>query len=828
MNLDTLNKFTTHLKNALLKAADVALEWNHPTVNPEHLIFGLALQKGSLGSEILNKLGLKQELTKNIILEHNQPVKTSHQSKITPAFSESTKDVLVKAGLTAQQYQHKYIGTEHLLHALVQLHHPAISRILSENKIKEQDLQQQLLMVLKSTSKFPDLTDIFDKQVEGGMATVDKAPTSALEFFCTNLTSETLQKKIDPVIGREKEIERLIHILSRRTKNNPVLIGDPGVGKTAIVEGLAKKIINHEVPEVLLNKKIYNLDLGLVIAGTIYRGEFESRFKQIIDEINKDSNIILFIDELHTIIGTGGATGTLDAANILKPALAKGGIRCIGATTLDEYRKHIESDPALERRFQPIIIEESSPEETLEVLRGIKRNYEKFHQVTITDEATSAAVKLSQRYIQDKFLPDKAIDLIDEAASRFRVNRKQDSLTKDILKVEKDLEQLEVKKRSLVTQEQFSQALRIKTQQELLRQRLSILKEKRKRNQKYSYGKITEKNVAEIVSKITNIPLAELLKVERVKLLGLEKILSKRVVGQAEAISSIAQFIRRSRAGLSAPERPIGSFMFLGPSGVGKTELAKVIADEVYEDKNALIRIDMSEFNEGFQSSKLIGAPAGYVGYKDGGKLTEAVRRKPYSVVLFDEVEKAHPDVFNILLQVLDEGHLTDAVGKKINFKNTIIIMTSNVGISELNRLASLGFQEEELTDSHEQQYENIKAELLSSLKKDFRPEFINRLDKIVVFRPLTRKDVEKIVELQLKELELRLKDHRFRLRPTQSAVKHISEKGFQPDEGARAIRKIIQEEIENQLAESIITRNISPGAKITVDVKDKSIILKA
>ncbi len=827
MNIETLNKFTTHLKNTLLKAADLATDWKHQSINPEHLLYSLCLQKGCLASEILNKLGLKQELTKNIVLEQNQSVRAKDVKQPVPNFSETTKDALIKAGLTAQQYQHKYIGTEHLLYALNELNNQVINRIFNHNRIKSSDLHQQLIMVLKSTSKFPDLTDMFDKPLETGIYG-DKTSASALEYFCTDLTSENLQKKIDPVIGRGKEIERLIHILSRRTKNNPVLIGDPGVGKTAIVEGLAKKIIKQEVPEVLLNKKIISLDLGLVIAGTIYRGEFESRFKQIIDEITKDPNIILFIDELHTIIGTGGAAGTLDAANILKPALAKGDLRCIGATTLDEYRKHIESDPALERRFQPILVEESTPEETLEVLRGIKKNYELFHNVTITDEALRAAVKLSQRYLQEKFLPDKAIDLVDEAASKYKVGQKSDGLTKEIIQTEKEIGELEKKKQTMVSDELFSQALRLKTQQEILRQRVSTLREKQRLNQQNSFGEITEKEIAEIVSRITQIPLSELLREEKMKLINLEKMIGQKIIGQEEAISIIAQYIRRSRAGLSAPERPIGSFIFLGPSGVGKTELAKVIAEEIFEDKNALVRIDMSEFNESFQVSKLIGAPAGYVGYKDGGKLTEAVRRKPYSVVLFDEVEKAHPDVFNLLLQVLDDGHLTDAIGKKVNFKNTIIIMTTNVGVNELNRVASLGFRENANDEQTDQYFEEIKDSLLKSLRKQFRPEFLNRLDKIIFFKPLTRKNIGRIVELQLKELEKRIADQNLSLKPSQSLIRHIIDKAYQPDEGARAIRRIIQEEIENMLAETIITGKLVPGSKISLDVKNKNIIIKS
>ncbi|MBU0707703.1 ATP-dependent Clp protease ATP-binding subunit [Patescibacteria group bacterium] len=825
MNIETLSKFTTHLKNALLKASDLASDWGHETISPEHLIVGLSIQKGSIGAEILNKLGIKKESVKEIVLKHC-PIKKTEQSKsVVPSFSEEAKEVLVQSGLVASQYKHRYIGTEHLLSALVSLNHPIIKDVIDQNKVKTSYLRQQILMVMKSTSKFPDLTEIFENNSIELARPEEKA--SALSYFCTDLTSTKLQDKIDPVIGRADELDRLIHILSRRTKNNPVLIGDPGVGKTAIVEGLGKKILNQDVPDILLNKKILCLDLSAVLAGTIYRGEFEARFKQIIDEIKKDSNVILFIDELHTIIGTGGATGTLDAANILKPALAKGNIRCIGATTLEEYRKHIESDPALERRFQPIIVEEPTGAETIDVLKGIKRNYERYHGVNITDDAIIAAVELSQRYIQEKFLPDKAIDLVDEAASKFKVTRKQDGLMKKIILTEKEIETLELKKHDYVTKEDFSVALRIKTQQELLRQRLSNLKEKQNRTKKYLKGEIDKNSIAEIVSKITQVPLHDLLQQEKDKLLTLEKILARRVIGQNEAIATIAQYVRRSRAGLAAPERPIGSFLFLGPSGVGKTELAKVLAEEVYQDKNSLIRIDMSEFNESFQVSKLIGAPAGYVGYKDGGKLTDSVKRKPYSVVLFDEVEKAHPDVFNLLLQVLEDGHLTDAAGKKVNFKNTIIILTSNIGVAELNRIVSMGFNGSNSETETQERYEEIKEEILKNLKKEFRPEFINRLDKTIVFQALSRGDIHKIVELQLAELEQRLRSQSIVIQPTNKAVEYIAQHGFRPDEGARAIRKIIQDEVESPLAEALITNKYKPGSAMKLDVHKNSIVIK-
>ncbi|MBU0963995.1 ATP-dependent Clp protease ATP-binding subunit [Patescibacteria group bacterium] len=830
MDKKIINKFTTHLKNSIKKAKELCVSLGHLQIEPEHLVYGLILQKGSIAAEILIKMGLTAERIRSLVVQSNKETNKKDQATSEVMLAEPTKKVLEKAALIAHQNKHKYIGTEHLLYSLIQINSPAMLDLWENNRVNLNKLKGHLDTMMRSTSRFPDLTQIFEqaKESEKEEKTKDESKKPALDFFTTDLTNNKLQKSIDPVIGRLNEIDRLIHILSRRTKNNPVLIGEPGVGKTAIVEGLAKKIIAGEVPEILLNKKVLKLDLSLVVAGTIYRGEFEGRFKQIMDEIKKDPNVILFIDELHTIIGTGSATGSMDAANILKPALAKGDFRTIGATTLDEYRKYIESDAALERRFQPIIIEEATAEETREVLKGIKENYEKYHLVHITDDAIEAAVTMSVRYLQDKFLPDKAIDLIDEAASKIKISHKGHGLLKEIYQTEKELDRLKQIKNDLVNKENFEKALQIKTQENSLYERLAKLRQKQAQIAKKYIGKITHQDVAEVIARITKIPLQDLVKEEKERLLNLEKIMAKKIIGQEEALKIIADFIRRSRVGLADPERPIASFIFLGPSGVGKTETAKVLAKSVFEDEHALIRIDMSEFAESFNISKLIGAPAGYVGYKEGSKLTEPVRRKPYSVVLLDEIEKAHPETFNLLLQILEDGHLTDATGKQVNFKNTIVIMTSNVGLQNLNQAASMGF-EADTKESQEkalQRYEQIKNQVLKELENKFKPEFLNRIDKIIVYKPLAKESLEKITSLQIRELEKKLKLQDIKLSLNKKVIELITEKSWQPDQGARAVRRNVQELLENLIAQSMLQGEFKSGDTIKIKVKDQKLAL--
>lgn len=825
---EIINKFTTHLKNALKTAAELAVQSGREKVLPVDLLMGLLRQKGSIGTEILIKSGLRFQAPRiaQTVPGTKEPLDSLKNIKsIIPKFSEKSKQVLEKAALISSKYKHKYIGTEHLLYGILETENENIKKIFEQQQIKVSDLKQHLNIVLKSTSKFPDLTRVFDQGKEQPN-NLDKelVQNTALEFFCTDLTNPEIQRNIDPVIGRREEIDRLIHILARRTKNNPVLIGEPGTGKTAIVEGIAKRIMEGKVPQILLDKKILSLDLSLVVAGTIYRGEFEGRIKQIIDEIRSNSDLILFIDEVHMIIGAGSTTGSMDAANILKPALAKGEIRCIGATTLDEYRKHIESDAALERRFQPILVEEPTAVETLAVLKGIRENYELYHQVKITDEALDAAIRLSERYLQDKFLPDKAIDLIDEAASRLKIYQKADPLSQEVKDTESKLVRIQAAKEASVTQERFEEAMEYRNQEITLQKKLGDLKDKLGKLHKKPLGKITEEDVTKVVGRITKIPLSELSQAEKEKIVNLEKLIAEQIIGQTEAIKEICGFIKRSRAGLSNPNRPLGSFIFLGPTGVGKTEMAKVVAKTVFGSEDALIRIDMSEFSESFQASKLIGAPAGYVGYKDGGKLTESVRRKPYSVVLFDEIEKAHSEIFNLLLQVLEDGHLTDAVGKKINFKNTIVILTSNIGLSMLNQ-GAIGFE----SDRKESlmNYETIKQQVLKELEKTFKPEFLNRIDKTIVFEPLDKNSIKAIAELQIKELRTRLQEKEITLELSKSAIDNIAQKSFAPEKGAREVRRVIQENIENPIAEKILRENLSKGEAIRIKTKQKQVVLE-
>ncbi|MFA6512291.1 MAG: ATP-dependent Clp protease ATP-binding subunit [Patescibacteria group bacterium] len=842
MRPNILNKFSAHLKRTLDASSRFALELGCSSIEPLYLLYGLAESKGGVAYEILRRSGLKTDHLKTFIeLRHKKPaIKQDQLSVDDLTFSPAAKKALERSVLTANQFKHKYVGTEHLMNALFELSDPEIKEFFTEANFRLSEANRQLLMVLKSTSKFPELTNFFDTPAEsagGGALPMGTEPdfvgreqqTQALEYFAQDLTTKEAQKNIDPVIGRGKEIERLVHILSRRTKNNPVLIGDPGVGKTAIVEGLAKKIMEGDVPDELANKRILALDLALMVAGTIYRGEFESRLKQVLDEIKADPNIVLFIDEIHTIVGTGSASGSMDAANILKPALAKGHVRCIGATTLDEYRKNIESDAALERRFQPIIIDEPTTIEAIAILQGIKHNYEKYHRVHITDEAIESAVKLSQRYVQDKFLPDKAIDLIDEAASKRKVEHQPKGLQREIRALEEEVTVLEEQKMHAVHEGQFEKALAYKERGAGLGSKLEGMKERQEKEHAASSGTITEKDIATIISRMTGVPVEDLLKEEKNRLLNIEKLLKNRIVGQDPAIKAIANAIRRSRVGLAHPKKPIASFIFLGPSGVGKTETAKALAELVFEDPNALIRIDMSEFQESFTVSKLIGAPAGYVGYKDGNKLTEAVRRKPYSVVLLDEIEKAHPDIFNVFLQVLDNGVLTDGSGKEVNFSNTIIIMTSNIGMKSLNEAQALGFDtetgnEEQAAEKH---YEKIETEVLAQLKQEFLPEFLNRVDHTIVYRPLDKKTLTKIVDLQIKELSARLAEQALKIQIDAKAKHYIIQESFSPDQGARAIRKVIQDKIENPLAEQMLTGAIPPGTTVKVTTKGDGLEVK-
>jgi len=832
---DIFNKFTSHLKRIISQSQDIASGLHHQTIEPLHLLYCLATQRGSIGSSVLYKNKLTPDKVRGVLQILNNYQSGQTTTRALPMLSEESKSILERAVKVAFANQHKYVGTEHLLYSLFESKEKLLNEFFAEQRLNPPNLLNHLKIILKSTSKFSDLTsgeaDFADEHSLEKVMIENLRPDnqSALASFAVDLTEDKIQKNIDPVIGREAEIDRLIQILSRRTKNNPVLLGDPGTGKTAIVEGLAKRITQGKVPDVLINKRILNLDLGSTLAGTMYRGEFENRLKQIIEEVKNDPNVILFVDEVHTLMGAGNASGSLDAANLFKPELARGNLRLIGATTLEEYKKHIESDPAFERRFQPILIVESTPEETEAILKGVKKNYELYHQVKISDEAIKAAVELSARYLPEKFLPDKAIDLIDEAAAKIKVETTKNGLAKMIKKLETELKELAAEKENLILQEKFDEALKYKRQEDDILIKLDDLKKQEAKAKEKILGTITRKDVAMVLSRMTRIPVTELILEEKQKLLELENRLQQRIIGQNEALARLAEAIRRSRAGISNPNRPIASFIFLGPSGVGKTETAKVLAKEIFENEDALIRIDMSEFNQSFNISKLIGAPAGYVGYKEQGKLTDAVKRRPYSVVLFDEIEKAHPDVFNLLLPILEDGQLTDAVGKKINFKNTIIIMTSNIGLLEFNRQAHLGFDAKDKTEQQklDEDYGLLEEKIKTGLKDTFRPEFLNRLDKTIIFRPLNKDDALQIAKLQIKELADRIAGQNLSLKVSPKVLQHLVKEGFTPDDGARGLRRIIQEKIESPLASELLSDKLKTGDIITLKLQKDKILFE-
>lgn len=833
-----LERLSSRAKNALILAQMVSEELKHDHIGTEHLLFGVVSEKSSFAAEILAKTKLSPEAVKEeLILVNTNNTITSWK----PVLSENLKQAIEKAAIIASQYGYQFIGTEHFLYGLLSSKLNKARVIFSKLGIDTSELQQNLENVFENISKFPEMPGI-GPEATGGFQNPGANPgqipqnprmngqkQNLLEYFTTDLTKKALTGLIDPVIGRKNEIERLVSILNRRTKNNPLLIGEAGVGKTAIVEGLALAISKREVPDSLLDKKILSLDLALIVAGSMFRGEFENRLKQIIDEVKADKNVILFIDELHTMVGAGATTGSLDAANILKPALARGELRAIGATTLSEYKQHIEKDAALERRFQPILVEEPSRDETVEILQGLKPSYEKHHNVTITDEAIRSAVDLSSRYIQDRFLPDKAVDLIDETAAFLRSINSSSKLLRTTKKIEADLLALEEEKTKAVLSQDFTTALHLRAQEEkLLKQKADLSKSLSVESQIPTHT-ISGEDIAHTVSMMTKIPLARLTKTEIGRLANLEKILKSKIVGQNEGVEEIAKAIRRSRAGIADPKRPLGSFIFLGPTGVGKTETAKVLAKEIFEDEEALIRVDMSEFMERHNVSRLIGAPAGYVGYGEGGRLTEAVRRKPYSVVLFDEIEKANPDVFNIFLQILEDGQLTDAEGKKVSFRNTVIIMTSNLGMQELTmQAAKIGFADrEEKPDQKKQlekEYENIKAGVLETLRQSFRPEFLNRIDKIIVFKPLGFSELKEITKLQIAQLQNRLLEQNVQLKVAPAIYKFIAEKSFDPAQGARFVRKNIQDLLEDPMAEKIIAGRTKGGVRISADVKNDKI----
>ncbi|SIS72169.1 ATP-dependent Clp protease ATP-binding subunit [Alicyclobacillus vulcanalis] len=789
-------RFTERAQKVLALAQEEASRLNHPGVGTEHILLGLIREGEGIAAKALQMLGVQADKVQQ---EIERMVGRGQTPVTAMTYTPRAKKVIELSIDEARKLGHSYVGTEHLLLGLIREGEGVAARVLANMNVNLNKARQQVLQLLGG-----DAMDIAgDKDASVGTPTLDS--------LARDLTQMARDGKLDPVIGREKEIERVIQVLSRRTKNNPVLIGEPGVGKTAIAEGLAQRIVTGDVPETLRNKRVMVLDMGTVVAGTKYRGEFEDRLKKIMDEIRQAGNVILFIDELHTLIGAGGAEGAIDASNILKPALARGELQCIGATTLDEYRKHIEKDPALERRFQPIMVDEPSAEEALEILKGLRDRYEAHHRVKITDEALDAAVKLSDRYISDRFLPDKAIDLIDEAASRVRL--RTHTAPPNLKELEQKLEKVRSEKDAAVQSQEFELAASLRDEEQKIKEELERLKETWQKTQQLDDVRVTAEDIAHIVSSWTGIPVQQLQQDESERLLNLESILHERVIGQDEAVEAVAKAIRRARAGLKDPKRPIGSFIFLGPTGVGKTELARALAEALFGDEDALIRIDMSEYMERHSTSRLVGSPPGYVGYEEGGQLTEKVRRKPYSVVLLDEIEKAHPEVFNILLQVLDDGRLTDGKGRTVDFRNTVIIMTSNVGAEELRKGGALGFKREQ------DQYLGMKDKVMDELKRTFRPEFLNRIDEIIVFHPLDETHIERIVDKMVDNLKHRLKEQDIEFELTDDAKKFLAKVGFDPQYGARPLQRAIVRNVEDLLSSALIAGEVKKGDRVLLGV---------
>lgn len=804
--------FTEKANKALNLAIESAEEMRHNYVGTEHILYGLVKEGSGVAATALNECGVTEDALREKLESING---TMSLVELTPDdFTPRTKRVLRAAVIISSKTGYTYVGTEHLLLAILSESDSYAVAFLEELGVSVERLAQAVSKGMQGGAD----------EGFGGFEN-ESAPNgsqkggSALDKFGRDLTQAAKNGEIDPVIGREKEIQRVIQILSRRTKNNPVLIGEPGVGKTAVAEGLALEIAKGNVPEILKDKRVVSLDLTGMVAGAKYRGDFEERIKAAIDEVKKSKNTILFIDELHTIVGAGAAEGSADAANILKPSLARGDFQVIGATTLNEYRKYIEKDAALERRFQPVKVGEPTPEQAVQILKGLRDSYEAHHKVKITDEAINAAVTLSSRYIADRYLPDKAIDLIDEGASKVRLA----SLTSpdNVKELEDEIADYEKEKASAINEQDFERAARLRDEQKELQTKLDDAKKKWQEQQKGNSGEVTAEDIAKIVSEWTGIPVVQLTKEESERLLNMENVLHERVIGQSEAVTAIAKAIRRGRVGLKDPKRPVGSFIFLGPTGVGKTELCKALAEAMFGDENAMLRLDMSEYMEKHTVSKLIGSPPGYVGFEEGGQLTEKVRRKPYSVVLFDEIEKAHPDVFNMLLQILEDGRLTDSQGRTVDFKNTIIIMTSNVGARLITeKQSSLGFNSEN-ENADESEKKDIKELVTGELRKVFRPEFLNRVDDIIVFNKLNKDEIKQIAVKMLKTLENRLDKMNIKISFTDNAISEIADKGFDENYGARPLRRAIQNEIEDPLSEQMLEGKVKDGAVVTCDFAD-------
>ena len=814
--------FTNRAKKAIDLANELAIELGHNYIGTEHILYGLVKEGSGVAAKVLSNQGIEPDMVIDKIVEL-----VGNEAPITETlgFTPRSKRVIETSFIEARKLGYNYIGTEHLLIGILREADSIAARILLELNTNIPRLYNEIIKVINEGE---DYTPDSDNGKGGKRGSYNQTPT--LNQFGEDLTKKAEEGKLDPIIGRKEEIERVIQILSRRTKNNPCLIGEPGVGKTAAVEGLAEKIVSGDVPEILKGKRVVTMDISGMVAGSKYRGDFEERIKKALDEVKKAGDVILFIDEIHTIVGAGAAEGAIDAANILKPLLARGEIQLIGATTLNEYRKYIEKDAALERRFSPVTVNEPSEKDTVKILKGLRDKYEAHHGVKITDEAIDAAVKMSVRYINDRFLPDKAIDLIDEAASRAKLKSytEPDSLKK----LQEEIEEVENDKEEAVRSQKFEKAASLRDKQKELKEKYEKEQKKWQNKNNKSVTNITEENIAEVIASWTGIPAKKITEDENERLKNLEKTLHERVIGQDEAVEAVAKAIRRGRVGLKDPKRPIGSFLFLGPTGVGKTELSKALAEALFGDENAMIRIDMSEYMEPHSVSKLIGSPPGYVGFDEGGQLTEKIRRKPYSVILFDEIEKAHPDVMNMLLQILEDGRLTDSQGRTVNFKNTVIIMTSNIGARLITDKKTLGFTKTENGDKGKEEaenkdYEETKKEVMEALKKELRPEFINRIDEIIVFHKLTDNEIGKIIDIMLKEVTNRLAAQKIKIELEPEVKELIASKGIDKNFGARPLRRTIQSVLEDRLAEEILDGNLKKNKVNKIGVKDGKVVIE-
>ena len=813
-------KFTNRAEKAIEIANDIALELGHNYIGTEHILYGLSKEGTGVASKVLENQNItSEEILQEIenLVGTGEPLNQNESLGFTPR----CKRIIENAFLEARKLGSEFIGTEHLLIGIMREGDSIAVRVMMDLNVDPRKLYNEIVKVINEDGI--DSNSMIN-QTEKNAGSFNSTPT--LNQFGSDLTKQAREGKLDPVIGRKNEIDRVIQILSRRTKNNPCLIGEPGVGKTAVVEGLAEKIVTEDVPEMLKNKRVVSVDISGMVAGAKYRGDFEERIKKCLAEVKKAGDVILFIDEIHTIVGAGSAEGAVDAANILKPLLARGEVQVVGATTLNEYRKYIEKDSALERRFSPVIVGEPTEEETIKILEGLQDKYEAHHNVKITEGAIKSAVELSIRYINDRFLPDKAIDLIDEAASRVKMRRY--TMPENLKEIEEKIATLDREKEDAIRVQDFEKAATLRDKENEQKEKLE--KEKKKWQNKNSKNvlNLTEEDIAEVIGSLTGIPVNKITQKKKKKLKHLEETLHKRVIGQNEAVEAVSKAIRRGRVGLKDPNRPIGSFLFLGPTGVGKTELSKALAEALFGNEDAMIRVDMSEFMEPHSVAKLIGSPPGYVGYDDGGQLTEKIRRKPYSVILFDEIEKAHPDVMNMLLQILDDGRLTDAQGRTVNFKNTVIIMTSNVGARMITDKNVLGFSKvQDNKEGQEKEYENIKKDVMAELKKQFRPEFINRIDDIIVFHKLIDEDIKQIIEIMLRQVQNRLKEQEYNVEIDNSVKELVAKKGIDTNYGARPLKRAIQSNVEDKIAEAILDGKIVPKKQVKIVAENDEIKVK-